>query len=231
MLALGLGIEQVDDVLPAIAYAFLSGLNAAIVGIIALAAVQLSSRSVKSTLDRILIVFGGCAGVCYSSLWYFPVIIVSGGLITLSWNYVLAPVFIKVQRRRQSRKAAFEEPEKVVEDGDGRKPEVEQAVERSGGSIANEDQTLDTGAQRPTREHALPMDSRADTETYKVPIVTGIALVVLFIGKSTHIIYLLHRSLCFVETKALGYLNNEFDRHLGSIAGDFSSLGKHATSS
>ncbi|PSK53901.1 hypothetical protein B9Z65_7707 [Elsinoe australis] len=184
MLALGLGIEQVDDVLPAIAYAFLSGLNAAIVGIIALAAVQLSSRSVKSTLDRILIVFGGCAGVCYTSLWYFPVIIVSGGLITLSWNYVLAPVLIKVQRRRQSRRAAHEEPEKVVEDGDGRKPEIEhtQAVERSGGSIVNEDQALDTGAQRPAREHAQPMDPRADTVTYKVPIVTGIALVALFIG-------------------------------------------------
>ena len=40
MFALSVGVRQIDDVLPALAYAFLSGLNASTVGIVALAAVQ-----------------------------------------------------------------------------------------------------------------------------------------------------------------------------------------------
>lgn len=42
MFCLSLGVRQIDEVLPAIAYAFLSGLNASTVGIVALAAVQVS---------------------------------------------------------------------------------------------------------------------------------------------------------------------------------------------
>lgn len=40
MFALSLGIGEVDDALPGIVYALLSGLNASTVGIIALSAVQ-----------------------------------------------------------------------------------------------------------------------------------------------------------------------------------------------
>ena len=40
MFALSLGIQRLDEVLPDIVYAFLSGLNASTVGVIALAAVQ-----------------------------------------------------------------------------------------------------------------------------------------------------------------------------------------------
>jgi chromate transport protein ChrA len=42
MYALSLGIQRINDVLPSIVYALLSGLNASTVGIIALAAVQVS---------------------------------------------------------------------------------------------------------------------------------------------------------------------------------------------
>lgn len=42
MFCLSLGVRQIDDVLPAVVYAFLSGLNASTVGIVALAAVQVS---------------------------------------------------------------------------------------------------------------------------------------------------------------------------------------------
>lgn len=48
MYALSLGVQRINDVLPAIAYAFLSGLNASTVGIVALAAVQ-----VRETLESL----------------------------------------------------------------------------------------------------------------------------------------------------------------------------------
>lgn len=54
-------------------YALLSGLNSAMVGIIALIATYLAKRSITDKLTRILVIFGACAGLGYT-LWYFPLL-------------------------------------------------------------------------------------------------------------------------------------------------------------
>ena len=82
-----MGISHVSDTLPDPVYALLSGLNSATVGIIALAAVQLSSKTITDKLTRILVFFGGTAGMLYNTLWYFPVLMVAGGLATVVWDY------------------------------------------------------------------------------------------------------------------------------------------------
>lgn len=76
---LAVGIGNVGDELPGPVYALLSGLNAATVGMIALAAVQLSNKAITDTLSCILVFLGGTAGMLYNSLWYFPVLMVGGG--------------------------------------------------------------------------------------------------------------------------------------------------------
>lgn len=81
---LGLGVDKIQTQLPGPAYALLSGLNSATVGIISLAAVQLSQKAITDTLTRILVFLGGTAGMLYNSLWYFPVLMVAGALITLT---------------------------------------------------------------------------------------------------------------------------------------------------
>lgn len=86
MYGLAVGIEHVDDTLPAPVYALITGLNAATVGIIALAAVQLSQKAIKDTLTRILVFTGGTAGMLYTALWYFPVLMVGGGIATMVWD-------------------------------------------------------------------------------------------------------------------------------------------------
>jgi chromate transport protein ChrA len=68
-------------------YALLSGLNSATVGIIALAAVQLSQKAITDKLSRILVFFGATAGLLYNALWYFPVLMVAGGLSAVIWDY------------------------------------------------------------------------------------------------------------------------------------------------
>jgi hypothetical protein len=73
-------------VLPGIAYAVLSGLNAATVGIVALAAVQLSGKAITDRVSRTLVFLGATAGMLYNALWYFPVIIAVAGLVTLVWD-------------------------------------------------------------------------------------------------------------------------------------------------
>lgn len=86
MYGLSLGISQVGDRLPAPVYALLSGLNSATVGIIALAAVQLAEKAITDKMTRIVVCFGGAAGILYSSLWYFPLLMVAGGLATVVWD-------------------------------------------------------------------------------------------------------------------------------------------------
>jgi chromate transport protein ChrA len=63
MYALSLGISRIGDVLPGPAYALLSGLNAATVGIIALAAVQLSQKAITDKATRIPVFLGATAGM------------------------------------------------------------------------------------------------------------------------------------------------------------------------
>ena len=68
-------------------YALLTGLNAATVGIIALAAVQLSQKAITDKLTRILVFLGATAGMLYNALWYFPLLMFLGGISTIIWDY------------------------------------------------------------------------------------------------------------------------------------------------
>ncbi|KAJ7770041.1 chromate transporter-domain-containing protein [Mycena metata] len=86
MFGLALGIQRVGAVLPDPVYALLSGINAATVGIIALAAVQLSKKAITDRLTRALVVASGCAGLCYNALWYLPTLMVVGGCSTVAWD-------------------------------------------------------------------------------------------------------------------------------------------------
>jgi chromate transport protein ChrA len=69
-------------VLPAPVYALLTGLNAATVGIVVLAAVQLSHKIVTDRFTRAVLFLGASAGMFYNALWYFPVLMVLAGTAT-----------------------------------------------------------------------------------------------------------------------------------------------------
>ncbi|KAL8964328.1 MAG: hypothetical protein Q9197_006958, partial [Variospora fuerteventurae] len=110
MYGLSIGISSVGDTLPRPVYALLCGLNAATVGIIALAAVNLAGRAVTDRLTRLLVFFGGALGMLYTSLWYYPVIMAGAGLTTMIWDLrwphiILRPVLQAWERRRSSKKA------------------------------------------------------------------------------------------------------------------------------
>lgn len=61
-----LGIRNVQAELPNIVFALLSGLNAATVGLVALAAVQLSERAITNKMERFIVCATGCVGILYS---------------------------------------------------------------------------------------------------------------------------------------------------------------------
>ena len=90
MFAVALAIARIPDQLPVLVYALFSGLNAATVGVIAVSASMLSTRVITDQLSRGLVIATGCAAIPYSAIWYFPVLMVAGGLTTLTWDSIVA---------------------------------------------------------------------------------------------------------------------------------------------
>ena len=62
MFGLSVGVSNIGDTLPRAVYALLSGLNAATVGIIALAAVELSDKAITDQTTRLLLHLHCCDG-------------------------------------------------------------------------------------------------------------------------------------------------------------------------
>jgi len=91
MFLLSLGVANIDSTLPGPAYAFLSGLNTSVVGVIALVTTELSSKAVMDGVTRLIVFSTASAGMLYSAVWYFPVLIVFSGLTTLSYDLGLVP--------------------------------------------------------------------------------------------------------------------------------------------
>ncbi|KAK3297096.1 chromate transporter-domain-containing protein [Chaetomium fimeti] len=87
MYALSIGVASIDETLPGPVYALLSGLNSATVGVIALAAVELSQKAITDKLTRLVVFFTAAAGMMYNALWYFPVLMVISGLATVTFDF------------------------------------------------------------------------------------------------------------------------------------------------
>jgi chromate transport protein ChrA len=105
MFALSIGVGRIQQSLPDPVYALLSGLNASTVGIIALAAVQLSEGAIKDKLTRILVIFGALMGLCYTALWYFPVIMLAGGSASVIWDLFLNKLVLRMQDKLKKKKS------------------------------------------------------------------------------------------------------------------------------
>ncbi|KAG8530889.1 uncharacterized protein KY384_004246 [Bacidia gigantensis] len=108
MYALAVGIGHVQSTLPPPAYALLSGLNAATVGVIALAAVKLAERAISDRMTRFLVYFGGVLGMLY-----YPLLMVIAGIVTYVWDtnylqgqYVIARRSLKRLVSRIRRKSS-----------------------------------------------------------------------------------------------------------------------------
>ncbi|EPE32815.1 hypothetical protein GLAREA_05827 [Glarea lozoyensis ATCC 20868] len=115
MFGLSLGVARIGETLPAPVYALLSGLNAATVGIIALAAVQLGEKAITDKLTRLLVFLGGVAGMLYTALWYFPVLMCGAGIATLVWDYKWLQNTYKRTIRRHQRNRSEEEPNEAID--------------------------------------------------------------------------------------------------------------------
>ncbi|KAH6620052.1 chromate ion transporter-like protein [Boeremia exigua] len=195
MYALSLGVQKMPDRLPPIVYALLSGMNASTVGIIALAAVQLAQKAIQDRLTRILVIFGACAGICYNALWYFPVLIVVGGVITVLWDTWLAQKVGKAKAKLESKRrrardevgdaeeTAASQDSQPVQEPQVQRPE---AVKRraQGGSSTDRIVAASERSQPDNRRSAEfeTTDSTpvADIKTHNISIKLGVSLIAGF---------------------------------------------------
>ncbi|KAK9450251.1 chromate transporter-domain-containing protein [Limtongia smithiae] len=190
MFALALGVGQIGSTLPDPVYALLSGLNAATVGVIFVAAIQLSNRSITDKLSFSLVFLGGAAGVCYTALWYFPVLMVAGGTVAVVYDLRFIQRWYarstqKIKRRFARRRASEElEPPNSVElrslqDDDDHVwlPEVYRNVSES--ASINPSRTSESGAPTVRRQpiststklRASTTVQSVDYETETLPVV------------------------------------------------------------
>jgi hypothetical protein len=187
MYALSLGVQNINDVLPEIAYAFLSGLNASTVGIIALAAVQLAEKAIKDKLTRLLVIFGACAGLCYNALWYFPLLMVLGGLSVVVWDGWMSQYIRKTSAKWRRRNSHPEEARQ--ENGAPNEVELqEQQDSQMRGTPSNQG----TVRSRKTGQAASLPEAASDAQTasldvsashdHIIRIRVGITVCVVFFG-------------------------------------------------
>lgn len=69
MAGLAAGVRNFPETLPPIVLALLTGLNASAVGLIALAAYQLSRTAITDHITRLLVLGSASFGICYHAPW------------------------------------------------------------------------------------------------------------------------------------------------------------------
>jgi chromate transport protein ChrA len=198
MYALSLGVQKMPEKLPPIVYALLSGMNASTVGIIALAAVQLAEKAIKDRITRILVIFGACAGLCYNALWYFPVLIAVGGLVTVFWDVWLHQKVGKLRaeyaaKRSRAKNEGGDAEEttasQVVPSAHEMQVRRPEAVKRKAHAGNSTDRILPLlenvgSAQlrgRNNTEETTELTPVSDTRTHNIPVKIGISLITGFI--------------------------------------------------
>lgn len=184
MYSLSLGVGTLGNTLPGPVYGMLSGLNASTVGIIALAAVQLASRAIADAMTRVLVIFGACAGLCYSALWYFPVVMVAGGLGAAIWDVYLSRAIGKARARllrpRQNRPDGDNGDSDIAISLQELHPEPSGVVRRSHVPIPNPEAVGDTDTVNCRVSTTVHSDAY---QPHQISFWLGITIIVCFFGK------------------------------------------------
>ncbi|EGC46099.1 chromate transporter [Histoplasma capsulatum var. duboisii H88] len=187
MYGLSLGVQRIAEVLPEIVYAFLSGLNASTVGIITFAAVQLAEKAIKDPLTRILVIIGGCAGLCFNALWYFPLLIIIGGICTMSWDLFGLQNITRMRRKLRRR---MSDPRQGVEESVGQSITLRELPQPTGGvqkrsAPARNINLLGTSVNPgAVNEEETNRSVSGDTRSHKIPTKWGILIIVGFFGNT-----------------------------------------------
>ncbi|KAJ5814566.1 chromate transporter-domain-containing protein [Penicillium riverlandense] len=186
MYALSVGVQNLSRTLPDPVYALLSGLNAATVGIVAVSAVQLSEKAIQDNISRILIIFGACAGLCYNALWYFPVLMLIGGLVIATWDGWLYSQLQRTKiawKNRHKRPADSEEANSssmVMESTQSTPPGLVERNERIRSRKVSPDETLPQCSGALVNSTRSTQTGTSQSPKYGIRVRSGLAILAVF---------------------------------------------------
>lgn len=179
MFGLAQGVSQIESVLPDPVYALLSGLNAATVGLIALAGMQLSTQTITDGMTRTILIGSACAGLLYTALWYFPVLMVIGALMVIIWDLWMQEKFEllceRFNKSREEKSPANQPPAPANEEG------VQTENSRTDIEITDQDERKSEGAQVVVPSEQDPVPSHQSSITPRLGIVIILAFFAVFI--------------------------------------------------
>ncbi|KAF9278503.1 hypothetical protein BGZ68_008515 [Mortierella alpina] len=118
MTVVGVLIGNITEGIPLWATRLEQGLASAAIGLVALAAYRMSTTLATDKLTRILALVGGGASALYTAPWLLPVIMISGGLVSYTFDAFIAPAHLKWTEQRVKRKNKEVAVKKDVEKGD-----------------------------------------------------------------------------------------------------------------
>jgi len=192
MYAFSLGVSRISETLPGPVYALLSGLNAATVGIIALAGVQLSRKAITDKLTRLLVLFGGCAGMCYNALWYFPLLLVFGGLLTFVWDLYGRSWFVRLKSWNRRQPSPVQEGEFtsnnaiiMVDRGTESGLHENEGPQQRYGNPVQENNATEITTSGSNRPPSVARTSGFDISAHRVPVKIGLTVIALFFAAFT----------------------------------------------
>jgi chromate transport protein ChrA len=106
MTGVAVAISHIPASLPPPVLALLTGLNAAAVGLIALAALQLASNAATDRVTLLLLWVSASFGICYHAPWMYPTLICASGVATFAWDFrrvwIIAPMRKLRDRSREA---------------------------------------------------------------------------------------------------------------------------------
>jgi chromate transport protein ChrA len=175
MFGLAVGVSNIGETLPRAVYALLSGLNAATVGIIALAAVQLAQKAITDKLTRLLVFLGAAAGLLYNALWYFPLLMLVAGIITVIYDFrwLHGPVkwvvgLLRKARGRDNRERR-DEPEAQRQSQEEEEEQVELSHRPTSTTSTSEPTSARPQSSKSTRQR-LPLTTQDTATTTANPL-------------------------------------------------------------
>jgi hypothetical protein len=188
MYGLSLGVQHMDEILPPPVYALLSGLNSSIVGIIALAAVQLAEKAIKDNLHvswllwvRLL----ACAITRYGTslrLWQLAALLLFSG--TAGCTRRFHKIRAQLIRTRSTHEAISGEagPDESIILEHGVDAALSALQRRANSSQTHTSSEARRNRAQPSEEDDGTLQPVADSD-HIIRIRIGLGLVILFFGK------------------------------------------------
>lgn len=128
MTGLGFAVKRIPNTLPGVVFALFTGLNAAAVGLVALAAYELSQKVITDRTTRLLLFLSGAIAACYEAQWLYPVLMIASGLTTFLVDSV--QTYRARQAARRTVPPSPQEPEAPHDSPVTRSDEIEMQVPR-----------------------------------------------------------------------------------------------------